>query len=848
MKIKFTFCAGLVLKSIVLTAQVPVALHPGISITHLMNVHRQVTRLAYNPVDHSFYYSTYSDSIFKIVFPAGGLQPYDVLAYTISDHGIQSIEGLAFHDSTIYVSGNNERNTPLTIGIIQRGLLLSGTLREWENVAQTVPYQTAGVFDHLFSGLGLNPSGDTLIICSGSRGDHGEIETRGGLYPGLRNVPVTSRILKIPASSVTLTIPNDSAGLNASGLVFATGIRNTYDYAFNAAGDLFGLENSSDRDDEEEINWLRQGKNYGFPWMMGGDYNPQQYAWFNPALDKLINNQSYAWSLNTYYNDSTFPQKPPGLQLTLPCKNLGPDAAFIRDSAGGFTYNAAAAGKPIYSFTPHRSPLGITIDRDSILGSDFRGKCFVLSYTRGDSTLNDSSALLVPFKDGGEDLLMLDMVKNINNSNYSFHCYKIAKGFNHPVDAVLLDTSMFVIECDFGGNPSLWRIDFPPCANGSTIIQTACGSYTLNGQSYSSSGTYIQTLLNSNGCDSVVTLNLTIKPLPSASITASGPVIFCDGGNVVLNTPVAANRSYKWKKDGVDIAGATSASYTVTVSGNYKVTVTNTASGCSRTTVNNTAVTVNPLPDAVINAGGSTTFCNGDSVLLNASSLPNRAYQWTKGGTNISGATAASYKATTGGSYKVKVTNTVTGCLNTTASATIVTVNALPSAVITPNGPTTFCAGGSVLLSANAGDGFTYKWKKWSNYISGATLNNYTASVAANYRIEVTKGNGCSKTSSAITITIPCRDEWAESASPAIDAVIYPNPSTGEFIIQLSERPGMPITVELTDVIGKLIDRFEVTEKATVVNKPNLAKGIYYIIIKNRAEVVVKKISIVKTL
>src|SRR6187455_1869437 len=115
MKINPAFCIALLLKSTMLLSQVPVALHPGISITHIMNVHRQVTRLAYNPVDHSFYYSTYADSIFKIVFPGGGLQPYDVLVYTISDHGIQTIQGLAFHDSTIYVSGNNERNTPLTI-------------------------------------------------------------------------------------------------------------------------------------------------------------------------------------------------------------------------------------------------------------------------------------------------------------------------------------------------------------------------------------------------------------------------------------------------------------------------------------------------------------------------------------------------------------------------------------------------------------------------------------------------------------------------------------------------------------------------------------------------------------
>src|SRR6185436_18107918 len=660
------------------------------------------------------------------------------------------------------------------------------------------------------------------------------------------NLPVTSLILKIPASSVNLVIPNDSASLLASGLIFVTGIRNTYDFGYNAAGDLFGVENSSDRDDEEEINWLRQGKNYGFPWMMGGNYNPQQFAWFNPTADKLINQLSYAWSLNTFYNDPTFPQKPPGLQLTLPCKNFGPDAAFVRDSASGSTYNAATISKPVYSFTAHRSPLGITFDRDSILGNDFRGKCFVLSYTRGDATLNDSSVLMVPFNDTGEDLLMLDMTKDSTNANYSFHAYKIAKGFNRPVDAVFLNTSMYVIECDFGGNPSMWRIDFPACATNSVINQTSCGSYTLNGQNYTASGSYTQTLVNANGCDSIISLNLTIQPYPSATINASGPTTFCSGNSVTLNAPVAANRSYQWKKGGANVGGATSSSYIATGGGSYKVVVTNTITGCSKTTTNATVVTVNALPDATISANGPLTFCDGGNVTLSVPLFTNRTYQWKKGGTNISGATSATYIASTGGNYKVAVTNTTTSCSSTTATSTLITINSVPAATITPNGPTTFCAGGSVLLSANTGTGLTYKWKKSGNYISGATFHDYTATLAGNYKVEVTKSNGCSKTSSTTTVTVPCRNEEDNLATAQTDVSIYPNPSSGEFTIQFSKKPVSIVSVELTDVIGRIIDRFETTSMTTTINRSDLSKGIYYIVIRNNEAVTVKRISILK--
>ena len=45
----------------------------------------------------------------------------------------------------------------------------------------------------------------------------------------------------------------------------------------------------------------------------------------------------------------------------------------------------------------------------------------------------------------------------------------------------------------------------------STLTQTALDSYTLNGQTYTQSGTYTQVVPAANGCDSTITLNLTLN-------------------------------------------------------------------------------------------------------------------------------------------------------------------------------------------------------------------------------------------------------------------------------------------------------------------------------------------------
>ncbi len=45
----------------------------------------------------------------------------------------------------------------------------------------------------------------------------------------------------------------------------------------------------------------------------------------------------------------------------------------------------------------------------------------------------------------------------------------------------------------------------------STLNETALDAFTLNGQTYTQSGTYTQTIPAANGCDSIITLNLTLN-------------------------------------------------------------------------------------------------------------------------------------------------------------------------------------------------------------------------------------------------------------------------------------------------------------------------------------------------
>lgn len=279
------------------------------------------------------------------------------------------------------------------------------------------------------------------------------------------------------------------------------------------------------------------------------------------------------------------------------------------------------------------------------------------------------------------------------------------------------------------------------CSGGSVTLDAGAGFSTYHWStnattqtiSVTSSGTYTVTVTNSTGCSVVATSPaIVVNPLPTTPvITAGGATTFCQGGSVTL-TATAGATTYHWSTN------ASTQSINVTSSGSYTVTVTN-ANGCQAVSAT-TAVIVNSLPAVpVITPGGPTTFCQGGSVTLTATSGAS-TYHWS---TNAS---TQSISVSSSGNYTVTVTNT-SGC-SAASVATVVTVNPLPTTpVITPSGATTFCQGGSVTLSAPSGAA-TYHW---SNNASTQTIN---ISSAGSYTVTVTNSSGCSAASLATVVTV----------------------------------------------------------------------------------------------
>jgi hypothetical protein len=147
----------------------------------------------------------------------------------------------------------------------------------------------------------------------------------------------------------------------------------------------------------------------------------------------------------------------------------------------------------------------------------------------------------------------------------------------NPVDRSIYVASNFSGTVDFDpgsdtlamttpdGNPFVLRLNNCMAITSSVAI-TACDSFTLNGTTYTQSGSYEQSYAVAGGCDSVVTLNLTINPAPVAVITRSGNTL----------NAVNSGATYQWvdcNNASLAIPGAFQQSFSPSQNGRYAVVV-----------------------------------------------------------------------------------------------------------------------------------------------------------------------------------------------------------------------------------------------------------------------------------
>src|SRR5437016_6175917 len=168
---------------------------------------------------------------------------------------------------------------------------------------------------------------------------------------------------------------------------------------------------------------------------------------------------------------------------------------------------------------------------------------------------------------------------------------------------------------------------------------------------------------------------LTVNAAPVAPTITTPPANqTVTAGQTASFSVVAAGTaplSYQWQKNGANIAGATSSSYTTPATttadsgSTFRVVVTNTA-GTVTSTAATLTVNAAPVAPTITTPPANQTVTAGQTASFSvvAAGTAPLSYQWQKNGGNIAGATSSSYTtpATTtadnGSTFRVVVTNT----------------------------------------------------------------------------------------------------------------------------------------------------------------------------------------------
>ena len=158
---------------------------------------------------------------------------------------------------------------------------------------------------------------------------------------------------------------------------------------------------------------------------------------------------------------------------------------------------------------------------------------------------------------------------------------------------------------------------------------TTCANqpYSFNGISLASSGTYFDTLINSLGCDSILQLNLTVNP----SYNQNQNIVVCSGTSFAFGGQNLTN------------------------SGNYSHTYT-TVNGCDSLVNLNLTIAGGGNQVTIQSSSNTNGFCPGTGIRIGLTNpIPNAIYRWKLNGNLLAGASLDTLYAIQAGDYQLEI-------------------------------------------------------------------------------------------------------------------------------------------------------------------------------------------------
>ncbi len=399
-----------------------------------------------------------------------------------------------------------------------------------------------------------------------------------------------------------------------------------------------------------------------------------------------------------------------------------------------------------------------------------------------------------------------------------------------------------------------------------TDTHVVCDSLVwINGNTYyanNTTATFTMVGGNINGCDSVVTLNLTVNNSQTTDVISScasytwiDGVIYTSSNNLATYSATNSLGCDSTITLDLTISNPTNGIHVVSVCNNY------TWNGITYTSSNNTA------QDTLVNAGGCDSIITLNLTILNPSQFTDvisscNPITWLDGNTySTTNTTATHVLVNSVGCDSVvtldfamlqatSATDVITSCIEITWIDGIVYSQTISGPMFTiPNSNgcdsvitldftllevDTTVTRNYLTLTAQATNA-RYQWIDCNNgAMAGETSASFTATVNGSYQVAVTQ-NGCVDTSACFTIAnVGVQD------IELIGVTLYPNPTSDVLNIDKGSNASLEITI--TNSVGGIVHQSHTQNQMTTINMAKMATGMYVVTLKNELGVKVERV------
>lgn len=379
---------------------------------------------------------------------------------------------------------------------------------------------------------------------------------------------------------------------------------------------------------------------------------------------------------------------------------------------------------------------------------------------------------------------------NLITGNASFNAFNayLCSGNSYPFGSQILtqpgiytDTFINYLGCD---SIAELHLAVGQSSTPSSFYDTSCSNqyYYFNGQYIYTSGTYNTIFQNVMGCDSAVTLYLTVMPTGSGTATDS----LCEGGSPYIFNNI----------------------YYLYYTGSYYFYIGKNNMGCDSFLM----LTLTAKTKPTVNAGQDTTICNGTECVLHATGCA--SYAWTGGFANGS----VFYPSTT--TNYIVTGYGANGCSDKdTVKVTVVTPPPIPTITNINN---------TLYSSAASGN----QWYMNNAPIAGETNDYYTATQSGNYYVCATSANGCTTCSNSEIITIDFPDAINDVVN--LNKKLYPNPTNNVLGIYIPNIKTVSVVNSLSQNIECNIINLDASK--CIINTSKLATGVYFVTVVSSHE------------